>query len=205
MDPDSEAPTSIRSSIDYTAYRYTTATAQAGPTQAQAPTLDLTSGLSSETKPLVVRAIASLELKLSTPEPKSESVPPNNNNRSRQTPSPTSTLSPTIQTKIKTTAFRPRLGRRRCRSLPNPAHGSPSHCEPRASEEGDEQGGVADFEGVERDGKVWGMDVEAYRALSAKERKRVRNRICAKMFRAKHKGERAREDPASPPITIPPV
>jgi hypothetical protein len=32
-------------------------------------------------------------------------------------------------------------------------------------------------ESVERDGMIWGMKVEDYRALSARERKRVRNRI----------------------------
>jgi hypothetical protein len=44
-------------------------------------------------------------------------------------------------------------------------------------------------EGVERDGMIWGMRVEDYRALSARERKRVRNRISARTFRAKRKGE----------------
>ena len=43
-------------------------------------------------------------------------------------------------------------------------------------------------EGVERDGIIWGMKVEDYRALSARERKRVRNRISARTFRAKRKG-----------------
>ncbi|WVQ94539.1 hypothetical protein IAU59_001618 [Kwoniella sp. CBS 9459] len=42
-------------------------------------------------------------------------------------------------------------------------------------------------EGVERDGMIWGMKVEDYRALSARERKRVRNRISARTFRAKRK------------------
>jgi len=42
-------------------------------------------------------------------------------------------------------------------------------------------------EGVERDGMIWGMKVEEYRALSARERKRVRNRISARTFRAKRK------------------
>lgn len=42
-------------------------------------------------------------------------------------------------------------------------------------------------EGVERDGVIWGMKVDAYRALSARERKRVRNRISARTFRAKRK------------------
>lgn len=44
-------------------------------------------------------------------------------------------------------------------------------------------------EGVERDGMIWGMQVDAYRALSARERKRVRNRISARTFRAKRKGQ----------------
>jgi hypothetical protein len=47
-------------------------------------------------------------------------------------------------------------------------------------------------EGVERDGMIWGMKVEDYRALSARERKRVRNRISARTFRAKRKGESSR-------------
>ncbi|OCF39602.1 hypothetical protein I317_06617 [Kwoniella heveanensis CBS 569] len=42
-------------------------------------------------------------------------------------------------------------------------------------------------EGVERDGMIWGMKVEDYRALSARERRRVRNRISARTFRAKRK------------------
>ncbi|ORX36288.1 hypothetical protein BD324DRAFT_608980 [Kockovaella imperatae] len=42
-------------------------------------------------------------------------------------------------------------------------------------------------EGVERDGMIWGMKVEDYRALTARERKRVRNRISARTFRAKRK------------------
>ncbi|TXT04242.1 hypothetical protein VHUM_04240 [Vanrija humicola] len=42
-------------------------------------------------------------------------------------------------------------------------------------------------EGVERDGMIWGMKVDEYRALSARERKRVRNRISARTFRAKRK------------------
>lgn len=42
-------------------------------------------------------------------------------------------------------------------------------------------------EGVEKDGMIWGMRVEDYRALSARERKRVRNRISARTFRAKRK------------------
>lgn len=42
-------------------------------------------------------------------------------------------------------------------------------------------------EGVERDGMIWGMKVDDYRSLSARERKRVRNRISARTFRAKRK------------------
>ena len=44
-------------------------------------------------------------------------------------------------------------------------------------------------ESVERNGMIWGMKVEDYRALSARERKRVRNRISARTFRAKRKGQ----------------
>ena len=36
---------------------------------------------------------------------------------------------------------------------------------------------------------VWGMPKTAYRLLSAKERKRVRNRVRARVFRTKRKGE----------------
>ncbi len=46
-------------------------------------------------------------------------------------------------------------------------------------------------EGVEKDGMIWGMKVEDYRALCARERKRVRNRISARTFRAKRKGEQS--------------
>lgn len=42
-------------------------------------------------------------------------------------------------------------------------------------------------EGVEKDGMMWGMKTEDYRALSARERKRVRNRISARTFRARRK------------------
>ncbi|CAD6575996.1 MAG: hypothetical protein TREMPRED_001552 [Tremellales sp. Tagirdzhanova-0007] len=42
-------------------------------------------------------------------------------------------------------------------------------------------------EGVERDGVIWGMRVDDYRSLSARDRKRVRNRISARTFRAKRK------------------
>jgi hypothetical protein len=42
-------------------------------------------------------------------------------------------------------------------------------------------------QGVERDGMFWGMKVDKYRELSARERKRVRNRISARTFRAKLK------------------
>lgn len=44
-------------------------------------------------------------------------------------------------------------------------------------------------EGVESDGLIWGMNVQDYRALPARERKRVRNRISARTFRSKRKGE----------------
>jgi hypothetical protein len=47
-------------------------------------------------------------------------------------------------------------------------------------------------ESVETDGMIWGMNVEDYRALSARERKRVRNRISARTFRAKRKREHGR-------------
>jgi ABC-type hemin transport system ATPase subunit len=42
-------------------------------------------------------------------------------------------------------------------------------------------------EGVERNGMIWGMKHEEYQALSARERKRVRNRITARTFRAKRR------------------
>lgn len=42
-------------------------------------------------------------------------------------------------------------------------------------------------DGVEKNGMMWGMPTEQYRALSARERKRVRNRISARTFRARRK------------------
>jgi hypothetical protein len=45
-----------------------------------------------------------------------------------------------------------------------------------------------DAEGVEKNGMMWGMKTEEYKALSARERKRVRNRISARTFRARRKG-----------------
>lgn len=44
-------------------------------------------------------------------------------------------------------------------------------------------------EGVERNGMMWGMKTGEYKALSARERKRVRNRISARTFRARRKGQ----------------
>lgn len=38
---------------------------------------------------------------------------------------------------------------------------------------------------------IWGMKIEEYRSLSARDRKLVRNRITARIFRAKRKRERA--------------
>lgn len=49
----------------------------------------------------------------------------------------------------------------------------------------DADGDEAD--GVEKNGMMWGMPTEQYRALSARERKRVRNRISARTFRARRK------------------
>lgn len=42
-------------------------------------------------------------------------------------------------------------------------------------------------DGVEKNGMMWGMPTESYRSLSARERKRVRNRISARTFRARRK------------------
>ncbi len=39
---------------------------------------------------------------------------------------------------------------------------------------------------------MWGMKMNAFKALSARECKRVRNRTSARLFRAKHEG-RSRE------------
>jgi hypothetical protein len=44
-------------------------------------------------------------------------------------------------------------------------------------------------DGVEKNGMMWGMPTAEYRSLSARERKRVRNRISARTFRARRKGE----------------
>lgn len=49
--------------------------------------------------------------------------------------------------------------------------------------------GEAEPEGVERNGMMWDMKTEVYKALSARERKRVRNRISARTFRARRKGQ----------------
>ena len=82
-------------------------------------------------------------------------------------------------------------------SHPHRAGGSSSHRNKRrhsttTDEEEDAEGEPDDEvevpEGVERDGMIWGMKVEDYRSLSARERKRVRNRISARTFRAKRKG-----------------
>ncbi len=42
-------------------------------------------------------------------------------------------------------------------------------------------------EGTERNGMMWGMKTADYKSLSARERKRVRNRISARTFRARRK------------------
>lgn len=58
-----------------------------------------------------------------------------------------------------------------------------------ASGEDDDAEGDPEPEGVERNGMMWGMKTEEYKALSARERKRVRNRISARTFRARRKGK----------------
>ncbi|KAJ9105509.1 hypothetical protein QFC21_001880 [Naganishia friedmannii] len=55
------------------------------------------------------------------------------------------------------------------------------------SGEDDDAEGDPEPEGVERNGMMWGMKTEEYKALSARERKRVRNRISARTFRARRK------------------
>ncbi|GHJ84471.1 hypothetical protein NliqN6_0873 [Naganishia liquefaciens] len=55
------------------------------------------------------------------------------------------------------------------------------------SAEDDDAEGEADPEGIEKNGMMWGMKTEDYKALSARERKRVRNRISARTFRARRK------------------
>lgn len=57
------------------------------------------------------------------------------------------------------------------------------------SAEEDDAEGEADPEGIEKNGMMWGMKTEDYKALSARERKRVRNRISARTFRARRKGQ----------------
>lgn len=57
------------------------------------------------------------------------------------------------------------------------------------SAEEDDAEGDADPEGIEKNGMMWGMKTEEYKALSARERKRVRNRISARTFRARRKGK----------------
>lgn len=41
---------------------------------------------------------------------------------------------------------------------------------------------------VGRNGMIWGMDIELYGSLNASEKKRGRNRVSARAFRAKRKG-----------------
>jgi hypothetical protein len=56
--------------------------------------------------------------------------------------------------------------------------------------EGDDVSNEHDLEseGMERNGMMWGMKTKEYKSLSARERKRVRNRISARTFRARRKG-----------------
>ncbi|RXK41216.1 hypothetical protein M231_01366 [Tremella mesenterica] len=83
----------------------------------------------------------------------------------------------------------PKPNKRRRSSLPTDEESGDaeeSHADGEDSHgEGDGEGEVP--EGVERDGIIWGMKVEDYRSLNARERKRVRNRISARTFRAKRK------------------
>ncbi|WVO13222.1 hypothetical protein L204_100835 [Cryptococcus depauperatus] len=76
-------------------------------------------------------------------------------------------------------------GRRRLGSAVKRSHSQHSDSEFSHSHDDDHEPEVP--EGVERDGMIWGMKVEEYRALPARERKRVRNRISARTFRAKRK------------------
>jgi len=113
--------------------------------------------------------------------------------RSRGSNSTTQTISPSLDTIDA-----------QIRTSPSPidsTHQSPRHSPKRqkrfrrassSSLDGEELELAAEVEtevpeGVERDGMIWGMKVEDYRALSARERKRVRNRISARTFRAKRK------------------
>lgn len=91
-------------------------------------------------------------------------------NQLTHSPSPINSINHTPQQSPK------RVGKRRLDSLDS-------------AEEHDSEHEPDVPEGVERDGVIWGMKVEAYRALSARERKRVRNRISARTFRAKRKGK----------------
>jgi len=77
----------------------------------------------------------------------------------------------------------------------SPTHGTKRRASSLDSDEDDHDQEHEMPEGVERDGMIWGMRVEDYRALSARERKRVRNRISARTFRAKRKGESSRIQP----------
>ncbi|WWC68764.1 uncharacterized protein I206_102698 [Kwoniella pini CBS 10737] len=107
-----------------------------------------------------------------------------------RSPSPISSLvisphgSPALQSvKIK---GRPRRGgKKRSHSILSDSEASHTHDEHDHDHDHEHEPEVP--EGVERDGMIWGMKVEDYRALSARERKRVRNRISARTFRAKRK------------------
>ncbi len=73
---------------------------------------------------------------------------------------------------------------------PNRMVSSSGHGMGGGGDDSDEEDNANDIpEGVEKDGMMWGMKTEDYRALSARERKRVRNRISARTFRARRKGE----------------
>lgn len=46
----------------------------------------------------------------------------------------------------------------------------------------------------DQDGMMWGMKAEEFRALPPSQRKRIRNKITARAFRAKRKGESMTSD-----------
>lgn len=85
----------------------------------------------------------------------------------------------------------PKKGRKRPASGPQGHRGPNGEMEMGSdggSGEDDDVEGDPEPEGVERNGMMWGMKTEEYKALSARERKRVRNRISARTFRARRKG-----------------
>ena len=74
---------------------------------------------------------------------------------------------------------------------PNASSSGRSHATPNATRDlpSEDDDDLAATMAMEKDGMIWGMKVADYRALSAKDRKRTRNRISARHFRLRRKRE----------------